>query len=77
MHECRYWNMCCICYGNQCNSQGQVMTKEGIGYVYNDCANYKPMPDVRALMTLADEFDSVYMHKAATRIRDALGVNNG
>lgn len=72
MAECRYRGLCGIeryadfkfCY--PCR-----------GYVIEECFKYEPMPDVRALMTLADEFDSVYMHKAATRIRDALGVNNG
>lgn len=77
MHKCRYWNMCCVCYENQCNSQGQVTKNSGTGYTYEACKAYKPMPDVRALMTLADECDSVHIHKVAARIRDALGMNNG
>lgn len=72
MAECRYKGLCRIeCYADfdscyPCR-----------GYVSEECFKYEPMPDVKALMTLADEFDSVHMHKAANRVRDALGVANG
>lgn len=78
MNKCRFWNMCCLCYQNQCDSKGQVVHPLGGGDTVQEmCMCYQPMPDVKALMTLADEFDSVHMHKAANRVRDALGVANG
>lgn len=69
MLDCRYYDLCSF-MDDSCNGYPECPKRER-------CQFYSPMPDVRALMTLADECDSVHMHKVAARVRDALGVNNG
>ena len=73
MCECRYYGKCA---GN-CDSRGLVL---GFGNETYDCDDFQPMPDVDALMKLADECDDAYKvnpHSAydevARRIRNALG----
>lgn len=81
MSECRYWGMCRICYGNDCDG------------IDGACNRYEPMPDVEALKALADKMeqkangwdvtqgDVPLVHAGhllgyADRIREALGVED-
>lgn len=73
MCECRYYGRCA---GN-CDSRGLVL---GFGNETYDCDDFQPMPDIEALMELADECDDAYKanpysayDEVARRIRNALG----
>lgn len=75
MCECRYYGKCA---GN-CDGRGLVL---GFGNETYDCDDFQPMPDIEALMELADEMEQetgsvcgVCMGKSARRIREALGVS--
>lgn len=50
MCKCRYYGKCA---GN-CDGRGLVL---GFGNETYDCDDFQPMPDVDALMKLADEMD--------------------
>ena len=52
MCKCRYYGKCA---GN-CDSRGLVL---GFGNETYDCDDFQPMPDVDALMKLADEMDGL------------------
>lgn len=72
MDECRYWGMCRICYGFACDGTSAT------------CDRYEPMPDVEALLELAEDCDemrdngcpigSYELYRIARRIREILGV---
>ena len=82
MCECRYYGKCA---GN-CDGHGLVL---GFGNETYDCDYFSPLPDVDALLALADEMDEVAQRRRsmgyegfaigdedrASRIREALGVS--
>lgn len=82
MCKCRYYGKCA---GN-CDGHGLVL---GFGNETYDCDDFKPMPDVDALLALVDEMDKVAQRRRsmgyegfaigdedrARRIREALGVS--
>lgn len=85
MCECRYYGKCA---GN-CDGHGLVL---GFGNETYDCDYFSQLPDVDALLALADEMDERgrfaetagsdgkvsgwYLREYADRIREALGVND-
>lgn len=69
MISCRYFPEC-----QRCNEVGDSWIPCSGGSDGIQCDAYEPMPDVDALLALADECDSVHMHKVARRIREACGV---
>lgn len=42
-----------------CDGTGVITTLSAVGYVYNRCGRFSPMPDVQELMALADEIERV------------------
>lgn len=74
--------MCPVWSDMRCNSKGQIVTTHGDGYAYECCGGYKPMPDVDALMALADSLRIMDMFgqgnaeygTIASKIREAMGV---
>ena len=75
MRECRFCPWCSYIEDHGC-------TKDS-------CRHYQPMPDVDALLALADDLDYAgaavenvayidqTFHESASRIREALGVEHG
>lgn len=53
MTECRYNGNCCVMYHRPFDSDDLPCD----GYDVDICSLYKPMPDVKALKGLADEFE--------------------
>ena len=92
MAECRFHGECRLAGGlspRQCDGNGMITTLSAVGYVYNKCGRFSPMPDKDALLGLAEEMQG-YADAAASadgypyvnagelwafadRIRDALG----
>lgn len=72
MCECRYYGKCA---GN-CDGRGLVL---GFGNETYDCDYFQPMPDVEALMKLADEMtvEKGDIWRWSSRIRESLGVDDG
>ena len=81
MAECRYKGWCRIEYDTDFD-----VCYPCIGDCGETCAEYEPMPDVKALLELADEMDAYSGHFStglqectvqawAVAIRDALGVS--
>ena len=68
MAECRFFPEC-----QRCNEVGDSWLPCAGGADGIRCKGYEPMPDVKALLALADECESVHMHKVARRIREACG----
>lgn len=74
MCKCRYYGKCA---GN-CDGRGLVL---GFGNETYDCDSFQPLPDMEALLKLADECDDAYeansysaYDEVARRIRNALGL---
>ena len=65
MCKCRYYGKCA---GN-CDSRGLVL---GFGNETYDCDDFQQMPDVDALMKLADEMDERSPYGWYSGERDAL-----
>lgn len=79
MAKCRFFPECA-----RCNEVGDSWFPCDGGEDGTRCADYAPMPDVDALLALADELEQetgpvcgVCMGKTARRIREALGVTFG
>lgn len=78
MLDCRYYDLCCFT-DDSCNGEPECPKR---GY----CQFYSPMPDVKALLELADEMETAdpedldvaidYVTECASRIREALGVSD-
>lgn len=82
MLDCRYYDLCCFT-DDSCNGEPECPKRD-------HCQFYSPMPDVKALLALADElqfeqpmgrtdYETVgklmdAMDEAARSIREALGV---
>lgn len=86
MAECRYNGNCCVMYHRPFDSDELPCD----GYDEDICSLYEPMPDVDALLALADEmeFDGAralddgdwckpLLVEYAHRIREALGAQDG
>ena len=82
MAECRFHGECRLAGGlspRMCDGKGMVTTLSAVGYVYNRCGRFSPMPDVQELMALADEMDELCgpWHDCgehyARRVREACG----
>ena len=77
MAECRYFPEC-----TRCNEVGDSWIPCEGGSDGTRCDGYEPMPDVGALLALADDIDSdadngmggTFLWYYARRIREALGV---
>lgn len=62
MVECRFYGECRLCGGlspRECDGKGMITTLSAVGYVYNKCGRFSPMPDKDALLGLADEIERV------------------
>ena len=82
MLDCRYYDLCCFT-DDSCNGEQECPKRE-------HCQFYRPMPDVKALLELADEIGSTSCDKIngeltvdlatvwgwAQAIRDSLGVGD-
>lgn len=58
MAECRFYGECRLCGGlspRECDGKGMITTLSAVGYVYNKCGSFSPMPDRDALLGLAEE----------------------
>lgn len=68
MLDCRYYDLCCFT-DDSCNGEPEC-PKRG------HCQFYSPMPDVKALLALADEMtvEKGDIWRWSSRIREALGV---
>ena len=80
MAECRFHGECRLAGGlspRMCDGKGMITTLSAVGYVYNKCGRFSPMPDKDALLALADEMDAeknfVLVGGYARRIREAFG----
>lgn len=86
MAECRYFPEC-----QRCNETGDSWIPCSGGADGTRCDAYEPMPDMDALLELADEMDAYTecddercgkemppstIHDFARRIREALGVSD-
>lgn len=71
MLDCRYYDLCCFT-DDSCNGEQECPKRE-------HCQFYKPMPDVKTLLELADEMtvEKGDIWRWSSRIRDALGVEHG
>lgn len=61
MPECRFYGECRLAGGlspRMCDGKGMITTLSAVGYVYNKCGRFSPMPDKDALLALADEMES-------------------
>ena len=65
MCECRYYGRC----AGTCDGHGLVL---GFGNETYDCDDFQPLPDVNALMKLADEMDERAPYGWYSGERDAL-----
>ena len=72
MAECRYFPEC-----QRCNEVGDSWIPCIGGSDGTRCLGYEPMPDVDALVKLADEMtvEKGDIWRWSSRIRDALGVD--
>lgn len=69
MAECRYHGECRIAGGlspRKCDGKGMITTLSAVGYVYNKCGRFSPMPDKDALRALADEMVEMFRIGAFT-----------
>ena len=60
MAECRLHGECRLAGGlspRMCDGKGMITTLSAVGYVYNKCGRFSPMPDKGALLGLADKMD--------------------
>ena len=65
MAECRFHGECRLAGGlspRMCDGKGMITTLSAVGYVYNKCGRFSPMPDKDALLALADEMDESGRH---------------
>ncbi|OUP10983.1 hypothetical protein [Collinsella sp. An2] len=86
MAECRFHGECRLCGGlapRECDGRGMVTTLSAVGYVYDRCSRFEPMPDRDALLKIADECIGFGLNEHCARsvlkgvghdIRKALGV---
>ena len=81
MAECRYFPEC-----QRCNEVGDSWLPCAGGADGIRCKGYEPMPDVKALLALAEECDrmrddglpigSYEVYRISRRIREALGASD-
>lgn len=72
MAECRYHGECRLAGGlspRTCDGKGMITTLSAVGYVYNRCGRFSPMPDRDALLGLADKM------KKYARLRSSNGMD--
>lgn len=91
--ECRYNGKCRIIGAfspRECDGCGLITTLSAVGTTHEKCGCFAPMPDVGALLAIADEMDSytrcaddercgrmmppLKIHEYARRIREACGA---
>lgn len=82
--ECRNHGNCLWIFEYMTSCDGHLPEWDGERH---DCAEYEPMPDVKALVEVADELDGeglagwasgpINVGDYARRIRKALGVDDG
>lgn len=61
MAECRFHGECRLCGGlapRECDGRGMVTTLSAVGYVYDRCQRFEPMPDTGALLSMAKKLDA-------------------
>lgn len=71
MAECRFYGECRLCGGlspRECDGKGMITTLSAVGYVYDRCQRFEPMPDTGALLSMAKKLDS--------KARDLLKTNS-
>lgn len=69
MAECRFYGECRLAGGlspRMCDGKGMITTLSAVGYVYNRCGRFSPMPDTDALCALADEMVEMFRIGAST-----------
>lgn len=69
MAECRFHGECRLCGGltpRECDGKGMVTTLSAVGYVYDRCSRFEPMPDSDELMKIADEMVEMFRIGAFT-----------
>ena len=80
MAECRFYGECRLCGGLspcECDGKGTITTLSAVGYVYDRCGRFSPMPDTNELLALANEMedacDLLPVRRWARSIRKACG----
>ena len=74
MPECRFHGECRLAGGlspRMCDGKGMITTLSAVGYVYNKCGRFSPMPDVQKLMALSDKMNRY----ASLRKRNGMDVD--